>query len=33
MVEWRRFQEHITVSKPLIPLKITMLVYYGGNFS
>jgi hypothetical protein len=29
--EWKKLKETLTVNKPLIPLKLTMLLYYGGN--
>ena len=30
--EWKKLKENLTVIKPLIPLKVTMLLYYGGKF-
>lgn len=29
--EWRRVKESLAVNKPLIPLKATMLLIYGGE--
>lgn len=29
--EWKKLKKTLTVNKPLIPLKLTMLLYYGGN--
>lgn len=29
--EWKKLKHNLTVNKPLIPLKITMLLYYGGK--
>lgn len=30
--EWKKLKKTLTVNKPLIPLKLTMLLYYGGKF-
>lgn len=29
--EWRKLKQSLTVNKMLIPLKLTMLLYYGGK--
>ena len=29
--EWKKLKGNLTVNKPLIPLKLTMLLYYGGT--
>lgn len=31
VTEWTKLKKSLTVNKPLIPLKLTMLLYYGGN--
>lgn len=31
--EWTKLKKTLTVNKPLIPLKLTMLLYYGGNIT
>ena len=32
VTEWTKLKKSLVVNKPLIPLKLTMLLYYGGNF-
>lgn len=29
---WSKFKQATTINKPLVPLKLTMLLYYGGKF-
>ena len=29
--EWKKLKKTLTVNKPLIPLKLTMLLYYVGK--
>ena len=31
--EWKKLKKTLTVNKPLVPLKLTMLLYYGGKES
>ena len=31
--EWKKLKKTLTVNKPLIPLKLTMLLYYGGKLA
>jgi hypothetical protein len=31
--EWKKLKKSLTVNKPLVPLKLTMLLYYGGKES
>jgi len=30
--EWRKLRSSLAVNKPLIPLKVTMFLIYGGKF-
>lgn len=31
--EWRKLKHSLAVNKPLVPLKFTMLLIYGGKLS
>jgi len=30
--KWIKMKKNLAVNKPLIPLKLTMLFYYGSNY-